>query len=78
MDEKNRLRQMILTHWQQHRPQMVEELRKKNQLEQAILEAEERTADLLYELLSVKKMQYQAAWELATQEWALLPTEVPR
>ena len=78
MDEKNRLREMILSHWQLHRPQMVEELRKSNQLQQAISEAEERTADLLYELLSVKKMQYQEAWELATREWAFLPTEDPR
>ena len=78
MDEKNRLREMILSHWQEHLPQMVEDLRKSNQLEQAISEAEERTADLLYELLSVKKMQYQEAWELATREWAFLPTEDPR
>jgi len=78
MDEKNRLHAMILKHWQAHRPQMVEELRRSNQLEQAILEAEARTADLLYELLSVRKMQYRQAWELATQEWAFPPTEVPR
>jgi len=78
MDEKNRLREMILSHWQAHRPQMVEELRQSNQLEQAISEAEERTADLLYELLSVRKMPYQDAWELATQEWAFPPTEDPR
>jgi hypothetical protein len=78
MDEKNRLAEMILSHWQEHRPQMVEELRNSNQLEQAIRHAEERTSDLLYELLSVKKMPYQEAWELATQEWAFPPTEVPR
>ena len=78
MDEKNRLREMILSHWQEHLPQMVEDLRKSNQLQLAISEAEERTADLLYELLSVKKMQYQEAWELATREWAFLPTEGPR
>jgi hypothetical protein len=78
MDEKNRLREMILNHWQAHRPQMVEELRRSNQLEQAISEAEERTADLLYELMSVKKMEYQEAWEQATREWAFPPTEDPR
>jgi hypothetical protein len=78
MDEKNRLREMILTHWQQHRPQMVEELRAKNQLEQAISAAEERTSDLLYELMSVSRLPYQEAWEQATREWAFLPTEVPR
>jgi hypothetical protein len=69
---------MILNHWQAHRPQIVADLRRKNQLEQAISDAEARTADLLYELLSVKKMQYQDAWELATREWAFPPTEGPR
>jgi hypothetical protein len=78
MDEKNRLRDMILSHWCLHRPQMVEELRKSNHLEQAISQAEERTSDLLYELLSVKKLPYQEAWEQATREWAFLPTEAPR
>jgi hypothetical protein len=78
MDEKNRLREMILSHWQQHQPRMVDELRQKNQLEQAIRQAEQRTADILYELLSVRKMQYQEAWEQATREWTLPPTEVPR
>ena len=78
MDEKNRLREMILTHWQQHLPQMVEQLRQSNRLEQAISQAEERTSDLLYELLSVKKLPYQEAWEQATREWVFLPTEAPR
>jgi hypothetical protein len=78
MQEQTRLREMILKHWLAHRPQMVAELRRKNQLEQAISDAEARTADLLYELLSVKKMQYQDAWELATREWAFPPTEAPR
>ena len=78
MDEKNRLQEMILSHWLVHRPQMVEHLRKNNQLEQAITEAEERTSDLLYDLVSVKKIQYQDAWEQATREWAFLPTEGPR
>jgi len=66
---------MILRHWLEHRPQMVEELRQNNQLEQAVYETQERTGDLLYELVSVQKMEYQAAWELATREWAFLPTE---
>ena len=78
MHEKNRLREMILSHWRVHRPQMVEELRQKNQLEQAIRQAEEHTSDLLYELLSVRKVPYQEAWEQATREWAFLPTEAPR
>lgn len=73
MYERNRLGQMILEHWQKHRPQMVEELQTTNQLDQTIYEAQETTGDLLYELVSVQKMDYQAAWEIAMREWALLP-----
>jgi hypothetical protein len=75
MHENTRLRQMILRHWQEHHPRMVEELRSRNQLEETLNQAEEQTADLLYQLVSVKKMQYQTAWEMATREWAFLPTE---
>lgn len=78
MHGKSRLGQMILRHWQEHRPRVVEELRAHNQLENTLKAAEERTADLLYELLSVRKLEYQTAWEMASQEWAFLPTEVPR
>jgi acyl carrier protein phosphodiesterase len=78
MQENSRLSHMILRHWQEHRPQMVEELRSQNLLEQTLAQAEEQTAELLYELVSVQKMQYQTAWEMATREWAFLPTEAPR
>ena len=78
MDDNSRLHGMIRSHWQAHRPQMVAELRTSGQLEQAISEVETRTADLLYELLSVRKMPYQEAWELATRDWAFPPTEGPR
>jgi hypothetical protein len=71
MYERNRLGQMILEHWQKHRPQMVEELQRTNQLDQTIYEAQETTGDRLYELVSIQKMDYQAAWEIATREWAL-------
>jgi hypothetical protein len=71
MYQRNRLGQMILEHWQKHRPQTVEELQKTNQLDQTIYEAQETTGDLLYELVSVQKMDYQAAWEIAMREWAL-------
>jgi hypothetical protein len=69
MPERNRLTNMIYSHWLTHSPQMVEELTRTNRLEEALTQAEERTADLLYDLISIKKMQYQEAWELATEEW---------
>jgi hypothetical protein len=74
MYERNRLGQMILEHWQKHRPQMVEELQTTNQLDQTIYEAQEMTGDPPYELVSLQKMDYQAAWEIAIREWALLPS----
>ena len=65
----------ILEHWKRHRPAMVEKLTKENQLQKAVYAAQELTGDLLYELMVVRKMDYQFAWELATKEWAFLPDE---
>ena len=65
----------ILEHWKRHRPAMVEKLAQENQLQQAVYAAQELTGDLLYELMVVRKMDYQFAWELATKEWAFLPDE---
>src|SRR5271154_3442284 len=50
---------------------MVRDLEQQNRLDQAVFAAQETTGDLLYELVSVRKMNYPAAWEPATQEWAL-------
>jgi hypothetical protein len=65
----------ILEHWKRHRPTMVENLEKAHQLQQAVFAAQELTGNLLYELTVVQKMEYQAAWEIATKEWAFLPDE---
>jgi thymidylate synthase ThyX len=78
MIERTQLGEKILRHWREHCPQMVKDLEKENRLEQAVNEAQERTGDLLYELVSVQKMDYQAAWEVAMREWALLPEESRR
>ena len=75
MKERTALGERILKHWRENRPQMVSELEKENRLDQAVLEAQELTGDLLYELESVQKMDHHAAWELATKDWALLPSE---
>ena len=77
MKERTALGEAILKHWREHCPQMVLKLEKDNRLDQAVFEAQEATGDLLYELVSVKKMDYQAAWEMATREWAFLPGEAP-
>ena len=69
--ERTALGEAILKHWRENCPQMVRDLEQRNRLDQAVLEAQETTGDLLYELVSVKKMNYPAAWEMAMQEWAL-------
>lgn len=75
MTERTALGAAIEKHWRKHRPRMVKELGKSGQLQKAVMEAQELTGDLLYELVSVRKMDYQAAWELASREWALLEPE---
>jgi hypothetical protein len=54
---------------------MVQSLTSQNQLQQAIYAAQELTGNLLYELTVIQKVDYQAAWEIATREWAFLPDE---
>ena len=71
MTERTALGEAILKHWRENCPQMVRDLEKQKRLDQAVFEAQEKTGDLLYELVSVTKMTYLAAWELAAQEWLL-------
>ena len=73
MEDMSLLGKMILDHWTTHRPETVKELERTNQLEPVLRQAREQTGDLLYNLIVVQKMNYQAAWELATREWAFLP-----
>jgi len=75
MDDMNRLGDLILKHWTTHRPELIVELERTNQLETALRQAQEQTGDLLYNLTVVQKMEYHAAWELAMREWAFLPNE---
>jgi hypothetical protein len=76
MKGRTALGEQILAHWREHRPRMVSDLERTGLLEEAIAETQARTGDLMYELVSVKKMDHQAAWELAMQEWAI-PEEEP-
>jgi hypothetical protein len=75
MEDMSLLGTMILNHWTTRRPETVKELERTNQLESVLRQAREQTGDLLYNLIVVQKMNYQAAWELATREWAFLPPD---
>jgi hypothetical protein len=76
MPGHDRLSSLILEHWSRYHPRMLAELRQQNQLQQTLEETAERFADLLYDLVSVKKMEHHQAWEIAIQE-ILLPEESP-
>jgi hypothetical protein len=76
MHETTHLTQLILRHWRIHRPRMVAQLQKTHQLEEAVSEAERRSMDRLYDLLHIRKMQYQEAWEQAMEDW-MTPEETP-
>ena len=75
MPDSSRLKQMIRTHWLNYRPGMVEEMKRTNRLEEALTQAEERTTELMYEFICIRRMEYQEAWEQATAEWRLPEAE---
>ena len=74
MSDHYRLRSLILKHWTLYHPKMLEQLRHENRLNQALQDTEEQFSHLLYELVSVKKMEYHQAWEIAVDQF-LLPEE---
>jgi hypothetical protein len=76
MPDHDRLSSLILEHWSLYHPKMLAELRQQNRLHQTLEETAERFTDILYELVSVKKMEHHRAWEIAVQE-ILLPEESP-
>src|ERR1022692_86962 len=79
MTERTALGEQILKHWREHCPRMVRDLETMNRLDQAVFETQERVGDLLHELMIVKQMDYQAAWEMAREEWAIPPgNETPK
>ena len=76
MPDLDRLSSLILAHWTRYHPKMLAQLQRENLLQQTLEETAERFADLLYDLVSVRKMEHHQAWELAISE-ILLPEESP-
>jgi hypothetical protein len=74
MPDHDRLSSLILEHWSRYHPRMLARLRHENRLEQTLEETARQFADLMYDLVSVKKMEYHQAWELAIEQF-LLPEE---
>lgn len=73
---------MAEKHWREFRPRMVKELEAKGRLQEALLEAEEKTKDAMYDL-TLKLMKqgltaqqaHEQAWEMLREEFILLTPE---
>jgi hypothetical protein len=63
MADHDRLASLILAHWSRFHPRMLAKLRQENRLQQTLEETAERFTDLMYETVSVRKMEYHQAWE---------------
>ena len=73
---------MAEKHWRQFRPQMVRQLEAGDRLQEALLEAEEKTKDEMYDLTTrlmaqglTAQQAHDQAWEMVRQEYILLPPE---
>ena len=68
------LRSLLLTHWKTYHPTMYEELVRENKLEAHLHAIAAQWCDLMYDLVTVKGMDYAAAREIAVNQF-LLPEE---
>ena len=69
---------MILQRWTSAAPEMVVSLEASNQLLPALNQANEHLLETLYQLTMVEKMEYNAALEIALNEWSASPSLPPR
>ena len=73
---------MAEAHWREHCPRLVCELEQQGRLQEALLEAQERTATELDLLMRDLRQQgldptqaHDRAWELVRERYILLPAE---
>jgi hypothetical protein len=74
MPDHDRLSSLILGHWTRYHPSMLVQLQLEGRLQQELEETAEQFSDLMYELISVNKMEYHQAWEIVIDQF-LLPEE---
>ena len=66
----------VRDHWKEFRPRTYRALQKSGDLDRSLYEAQEKTLDLMDQLLK-GGLQYHQAWERASREYAFLPEEEP-
>lgn len=70
----DKISSIILKHWQNYHPRMVELFRQENRLEAELEATAQQATDLHYQLMVIQKMGYQEAWEIVVEQF-LLPEE---
>ena len=73
---------MAEKHWREFRPRMVKELEAHGRLQEALLEAEEKTKDEMYDLTRrlmaqglTAQQAHDQAWEMVREQYILLTPE---
>ena len=73
---------MAEKHWREFRPRMVKELEAHGGLQEALLEAEEKSKDEMYDLTTrlmaqglTAQQAHDQAWEMVREEYILLTPE---
>jgi hypothetical protein len=73
---------MAEKHWREFRPRMVKNLEAHGRLQEALLEAEEKTKDEMYDLTTrlmaqglTAQQAHDQAWEMVREEYILLTPE---
>lgn len=73
---------MAEAHWREHCPRLVHELEQQGRMAEALIEAQERTAEELERMLREFRRQgltpqqaHDRAWELVREKYILLPPE---
>jgi hypothetical protein len=73
---------MAEKHWREFRPRMVKELEAHGRLQEALLEAEEKTKDEMYDLTTrlmaqglTAQQAHDQAWEMVREQYILLTPE---
>src|SRR5579885_360150 len=64
----DRLSSLVLNHWKQHQPKMVQHFQKEGRLQTELAATARRMSDQLYELTIIQKMPYREAWWIVVTE----------
>jgi hypothetical protein len=63
-----KLNSLVLNHWKQHQPKMLQHFQKENRLQDELAAAVKMFSDQLYDLTIIQKIPFYTAWWMAIEE----------